>query len=169
MPTVTASQYLPDPGGSRNELLQAGVLIFLKCLTADAEEFANLSGTVITRSLVREVEFLPWQSGKGAVGPAEAFRVHPRWFRHFANPGQAGVRFDVPGRLPTATVVQVYAEEPELTPLGRLLCQLTERFTNGQPTVPEAKRRAQVHGPKRRDERGATDGYEPPVGEGAEA
>ena len=32
----------PEPGGCRNELLQAGVVLFLKCLPADADEFAML-------------------------------------------------------------------------------------------------------------------------------
>ena len=94
---------------------------------------------------------------------------HPAFARSVEQLRQAGVRFDVPGRLPTATVVQVYAEEPELTPLGRLWSRLTERFANGQTTAPEAKRRAQVDGARGGNERRATDGYEPPVGEGAEA
>jgi hypothetical protein len=54
MPCLTASQSLPEPGGCRNQLLQAGVLLFLKCLPADADEFAMLAGTVIGRALVHE-------------------------------------------------------------------------------------------------------------------
>ncbi|MBJ7599594.1 hypothetical protein [Candidatus Nephthysia bennettiae] len=57
MPCLTASQSLPEPGGCRNELLQAGVVLFLKCLSADAEEFAQLAGTVVGQALDRQIEF----------------------------------------------------------------------------------------------------------------
>jgi hypothetical protein len=122
MPCLTASQSLPEPGGCRNELLQAGVLAFLKCLPQDADEFAMLAGTVIDRAIVREIERFPVRSSKAAIGVEERFRCHPRWFRHFANPGVCGVRFDRPGELPTATIAQVYQNQPDTTLAGRAWC-----------------------------------------------
>jgi hypothetical protein len=137
MPCLTASQSLPEPGGCRNELLQAGVLLFLKCLPADADEFAMLAGTVIGRALVHEVEFFPVRSSKGATGEEEHFRCHPRWFRLFANPGLCGVRFDQPGELPTATIAQVYQNGPDTTLAGRAWSWLTERL-GGSPRAGSA-------------------------------
>ncbi|MBJ7598184.1 type IV secretion system DNA-binding domain-containing protein [Candidatus Nephthysia bennettiae] len=128
LPCLTASQSLPEPGGCRNELLQAGLQVFLKCLPADADEFAMLAGTVIGRSLVHEVEFFPVRSRKGATGELERFRCHPRWFRLFANPGLCGVRFDRPGELPTVTIAQIYENQPDTTLAGRACCWLTERL-----------------------------------------
>jgi hypothetical protein len=125
---LTASQSLPEPGGCRNELLQAGLQIFLKCLPVDADEFAMLAGTVVGRSLVHEVEFFPLRSRKGAVGQEERFRCHPRWFRLFANPDPCGVRFDRPGELPTVTIAQVYQNQPDTTLAGRAWCWLTEHL-----------------------------------------
>jgi hypothetical protein len=151
LPCLTASQSLPERGGCRNELLQAGLQIFLKCLPADADEFAMLAGTVIGRSLVHEVEFFPLRSRKGAIGQEERFRCHPRWFRLFANPGLCGVRFDRPGELPTVTIAQVYQNQPDSTLAGRAWCWLTERLRasrrgpdagsaagSGQPTTEPA-------------------------------
>ena len=128
MPCLTASQSLPDPGGCRNELLQAGVVVFLKCLSADAEEFAQLAGTVVGQALDREIDFFPVRSSRGALSEAERFRCHPRWFRQFAYPGFCGIRFDRPGELPTATIAQVYQNQPDATMAGRAWCWLTERF-----------------------------------------
>jgi hypothetical protein len=128
MPCLTASQSLPEPGGCRNELLQAGVLAFLKCLPQDADEFAMLAGTVIDRAIVREIERFPVRGSKAAIGTEEHFRCHPRWFRHFANPGLCGVRFDRPGELPTATIAQIYQNQPDTTLAGRAWCWLTSRF-----------------------------------------
>src|SRR5205807_2949054 len=84
--------------------------------------------TVIGRALVHEVEFFPVRSSKGATGEEEHFRCHPRWFRLFANPGLCGVRFDQPAELPTATIAQVYQNEPDTTLAGRAWCWLTERL-----------------------------------------
>ncbi|MBJ7597063.1 hypothetical protein [Candidatus Nephthysia bennettiae] len=128
MPCLTASQSLPDPGGCRNELLQAGVVLFLKCLAADAEEFAQLAGTVVGQALDREIEFFPVRSRRGAVSETERFKCHPRWFREFANPGLCGIRFDQVGELPTATIAQVCQNEPDPTLAGRAWCWLTERL-----------------------------------------
>jgi hypothetical protein len=151
MPCLTASQSLPEPGGCRNELLQAGVVLFLKCLAADAEEFAQLAGTVVGQALDREIEFFPVRSSRGAVSEAERFRCHPRWFRQFAYPGFCGIRFDQPGELPIATIAQIYQNQPDATLAGRAWCWLTERLRasrrgpdarsaagSGQPTTEPA-------------------------------
>jgi hypothetical protein len=72
-----------------------------------------LAGTVVGQALDREIEFFPVRSSRGAVSEAERFTCHPRWFRHFANPGVCGIRFDQIGELPTATIAQIHRNEPD--------------------------------------------------------
>lgn len=151
LPCLTASQSLPEPGGCRNELLQAGLQIFLKCLPADADEFAMLAGTVVGRALVHQIDLFPTRSQSAGTAESERFRCHPRWFRLFANPGLCGVRFDRPGELPTVTIAQVYQNQPDTTLAGRAWCWLTEHLRvsrrgpdvrsaagSGQPTTEPA-------------------------------
>src|SRR5205823_424527 len=91
-------------------------------------EFAQLAGTVVGQALDREIEFFPVRSSRGAVSEAERFSCHPRWFRHFANPGLCGIRFDQVGELPTATIAQVHRNQPDASLAGRAWCWLTERL-----------------------------------------
>lgn len=98
LPCVTASQSLPEPGGCRNELLQAGVVLFLKCLADDADVFAKLAGTEISAAMDREIEFFPARSRKAAIGDTESFTCHPRWFRRFNQPRLLRHPLRPPGR-----------------------------------------------------------------------
>jgi hypothetical protein len=77
---------------------------------------------------VHEIERFPMRSHNAAIGVEERFRCHPRWFRHFANPGVCGVRFDRPGELPTVTIAQVYQNQPDTSLVGRAWCWLMERL-----------------------------------------
>jgi hypothetical protein len=115
-------------------------VLFLKCLAADADEFAKLAGTEMGQAMNREIEFFPVRSRKAAIGEAERFKCHPRWFREFTNPGFCGIRFDRPGEEATATIAQVYTNEPDATLLGRPWSWLTERLSASRrgPDAPSA-------------------------------
>jgi Type IV secretion-system coupling protein DNA-binding domain len=106
MPTVVATQYLPETTALRKACLAAGLLIAHRVGADDAEAIAAEFGTRRATDVTQQIDYETGYSEKGSVRRVDKYNVHPNELRSFAT-GQAAYK-SVPKQR--YTIVRVYKE-----------------------------------------------------------
>lgn len=106
MPTVIATQYLPESVPLRKSCLSAGLLLAHRVEAEDAEAIAAQFGTRRATDVTQQVDYSTGYSEKGSIRRVEKYNVHPNELRTF-RVGQVAMKSVPRDRY---TIVQVYRE-----------------------------------------------------------
>ncbi|HLI60784.1 MAG TPA: hypothetical protein VKV21_14075 [Solirubrobacteraceae bacterium] len=106
MPTVIATQYLPESVPLRKSCLSAGLLVVHRVEAEDAEAIAAQFGTRTASEVTHQVDYETGFSEKGSIRRVERYNVHPNELRSF-KVGQVALR-SVPRER--YTIVRVYRD-----------------------------------------------------------
>lgn len=106
MPTVIATQYLPESVPLRKSCLSAGLLVVHRVEAEDAEAIAAQFGTRTASEVTHQVDYETGYSEKGSIRRVERYNVHPNELRSF-KAGQVALR-SVPRER--YTIVRVYRD-----------------------------------------------------------